>query len=297
MTKIVTDFGEEHVQELLNDGLTNCMLESEVEAQKVMNGIKWLCAQPEKERERWEGAISDSLKLSKRDRDRWKRLTMHQGQVELGLFRRGETINSETNEKEDAKWAFHYRPQLRALLDLKGVSWEEGRHFLDASDRLHQICTEFCFKVSKKLGIRLVRPYGVLRTILYDPTTTIGVSSAADHWDRSGISLQMGDNASGFCVAENDDYGPGRPKMRILPRVINNRIYLFVSAKAAMQDPERFKPKWHGVWATEIDISRVAIVYFYHTTSEDLWPGFRSKSRDPLARIIREARASRLVLP
>jgi hypothetical protein len=219
----------------------------------------------------------------------------HQGQSDLGLMRRDRKVNEVTGEVEDAKWLFHYKLELREVLAASGVNMDEYQSFLDAMDRLVQKGRALWDLAMDKFNLPHPNSILVLRCAYYDPPEEGLPSGAQCHWDRNDGTVHFAESEAGLLRPVKENFSSENPKMTVLPRAFHDVVHLFVSAKLAYLDPVRFKPVWHGGMSAKSGVSRWALVGFYHIDPRVDFPNefnFRSKSRDPIARRVREVQYS-----
>ncbi|MFA5947193.1 MAG: 2OG-Fe(II) oxygenase family protein [Patescibacteria group bacterium] len=290
----LTNFGTKQGYELLRTqgGLTSCRLECRDDAEKVADGLKRLIIAPPEEQRRWRWDTPEDIPRSIPEERRQELIEVmfHQGQCDLGLMRRENEVNKETGEPQDPKWLFHYKVQLHEVLAASGANMEEYGELLHAADRLLTKGRALWDLAMDTFEILHPNSAMVLRCALYDPPSAPSKVGAQCHWDRNDGTIHFADSKAGLLVPKKEDYQVNEPQMTVLGRASDDLVYLFVSAKLAYLDPQRFNPVWHGGMNADVGESRWAIIGFYHLNEHSyLPPEFRGKTRDPVCKWIREA--------
>jgi hypothetical protein len=298
--KELTDFNIKNVLDLLktSGGLTSCRLECRKDAEKVAEGLKRLIADTPEERRKWRWDKPEDIprSLSEERRQNLIEVMFHQGQCDLGLMRRENEINRQTGEIQDAKFLFHYKVELHEVLEASGANMEKYGELLTAADTLLTKGRALWDLAMDKLEIPHPKSRMVLRCALYDAPTEKRVLGAECHWDRNDGTLHFAESEPGLLTPKHEDYSPNMPEMAVLPHAAQDVVHMFVSAKLAYMDPDKFRPVWHGGMNADVGVSRWAIIGFYHLDDRSyLPPEFKGKTRDPVCRWIREKSRTALV--
>ena len=168
----------------------------------------------------------------------------------------------------DKKWYFHYRQGLPADLASRGLDLHPYFKWLNAQRTLHRRCREFILQFAQALDLEMSgfdfarrlsegHEKHVLRTLLYDPPEPGQIELAQEHFDKSSITLQLGESHPGLWIDSRD-------KKYVVPE---NHTLVFAGVKLESRTEGKIKASLHGVIEEKPAVAkqRWSIIFFAHT--------------------------------